>query len=111
MRDKHAYTRKIRLTKAPPQTLIKPTDTIIRISGTLSIRNAVEEVSIIRPLLPHALHLVAAWLEIAKVLFSQPRLFVDFDGVTVEGRGSAGFGRGGQGAEDAFGGFARAAVG
>lgn len=84
MCDKHTDTRKVGLAKAPPQTLIKPTDTIVCICRTLPIWNAIEKVSIVRPLLPHTLHLVATWLEVAKVLFSQPGLFVDFDRMSVE---------------------------
>lgn len=110
MCDQHTDTREVGLSKAPPQALIKSTDTIVRIRRTFSIWNAVEEVTIIRSFLPHAFHLSAAWLEIAKVLFSQPGLFVDLDGMSIERRRGAGFGWRGEGAQDAFGGFAGAAV-
>jgi hypothetical protein len=66
-------------------------------------------VAVVGPLLPHALHLGAARLEVAKVLLAEARLLVDLDAVAAEG------GRfrvvGGQSGEDAVGGLARAAVG
>lgn len=86
MCDQHAHAGKVLLAKASPQALIEPAHSVVRIRRTLAVRNAVEEVSVVRPLLPHALHFAATWLEIAKVLFSQPRLFVHLDGMSAERR-------------------------
>ena len=86
MRDQHAHAWKVLLAKASPQALIEPTHSVVRIRRTLAIRNTIEEVSVVRPLLPHALHLATTWLEIAKVLFPQPGLFVDLDGIPAERR-------------------------
>lgn len=65
--------------------------------------------TVVGPLLPHALHLGAARLEVAKVLLAQAGLLVDLDVVPGEGRGLLLVG--GQGGEDAFCGLACAAVG
>jgi hypothetical protein len=108
MRDQDAHTWKVVVTELSPQALVEAAHPVVCIGRTLAIRYAVEEMPVIGPLLPHALHFCRAWLEVAKVLFSQPRLFVDGDLVAWEGRG-----RGvvrGQRAEDAFGRFARSAV-
>jgi hypothetical protein len=110
MRNKHTNRRKLLLPKTPPQTLIKPTNPIIRISRTLPIRNPIEEMSIVRSFLPHPLHFRTAWLEVAEVLFPDARFFIDFYGVAVERRGR-GFGGFGEGFEDAFSCFAGTAVG
>lgn len=85
MRNKHTNAREIFLLETPPKTLVKATNAIIRIRRALPIRNAIKEMPIIRPFLPHPLHLGAAGLEIAEILLSDPRLFVDFDGVAIEG--------------------------
>lgn len=69
---------------------------------------------VVGPLLPHALHLGAAGLEVAKILLAQPRLLVHLDVLALEGRGPVGplaVVRGGEGLQDALGGLARAAVG
>ena len=79
MRHQYQHARKLLVSKLPPQTLIEPTDTIIRIRGTLSIRYTIEKVSIICTLSPHTFHLRTARLKVAKILLAQTRLFVDFD--------------------------------
>jgi len=118
MCHKHTHTREIHIPELPPQTLVEPRHAIVRIGGGLPIRDAIEEMSIIRPLLPHALHLRRTRLEIAKVLLAQPRLLPYFDLLARERRrgafvvwvgGIEGLLRG-QGAQKAFGGFPRAAV-
>lgn len=112
MRNKHTDARKVRLAKTPPQTLIEPTDPIIRIRRTLAIRYAVEEVSVVGPLLPHPLHLATTWLKVTKVLFPQSGLLIHLDGMSAKRRRSiVGRRRRCEGAQDAFCGFARAAVG
>lgn len=64
--------------------------------------------AIVGSFLPHAFHLGAAWLEVAKVLLSQTGLLVDFDaGPTV--RRGLGIVRG-QGGQDALGGLSSAAI-
>jgi hypothetical protein len=65
--------------------------------------------SIIRTLLPHALHLRTTWLEIPEILLAETRFFVDFDVAAREGRWRRVVG--GQGGEDAFGGLPSASVG
>ena len=52
-------------------------DAIVGVGGTFAVRDAVEEVAIISTFRPHAFHLGAAGLEVAKVLLSYPGLFVD----------------------------------
>jgi len=112
MRNKHTNTREILLLKTPPQTLIKPTDPVIRIRRALPVWDPIKEMPVIRALLPHPLHLRTAGLEVPEILLPYARLFVDLDGVAVEGRGRGGVGvGGGEGAQDAFGRFAGAAVG
>jgi hypothetical protein len=66
-------------------------------------------VAVVGALLPHALHLGAAGLEVAKVLLAQARLLVHLDVVALE-RARLGV-VAGQGGQDALGGLARAAVG
>jgi hypothetical protein len=84
MHTQNTNTRTILLSELPPKTLIETTYAIIRIRRTLPIWNPVKEMAIIRPLLPHPLHLRTTWLEIAEILLSQTRLFVDFDTVARE---------------------------
>ena len=109
VRHQDAHTGAIILPKESPQGLIKPADPIVGIRGRLAVGDAVEEMPIICPLHPHALHLRGAWLEIAKVLLSQPRLFVDLDRVSRKrGRRRR---IGGQGLENALGGLPSSAIG
>jgi hypothetical protein len=63
----------------PPKTLVETTNSIVGIGGTLSVGDAVKEVAVVGSLLPHAFHLVAAWLEVAKVLLTQPGLLIHLD--------------------------------
>lgn len=106
--NQDADTGKVVVLEGSPQALVEATDTIVRVCRALAIRYAVEEVTIVGPLLPHALHLGGTWLKVAKVLFSYPWLFVYGYLVARKGRW-----RGvvrGQRAEDAFCRFARSAV-
>lgn len=109
MGDQHAHAWKIGLAELSPHALIEAAHTVVGVGGTFSIGDSVEEVAVVGSLLPHALHLGGAWLEVAKVLLAETRLFKDGDLVAREGRGR-GLVRG-EGAQDAFGGLARAAVG
>lgn len=68
MCDQYAHAWKVCLAETPPETLIEPTHSIVGVRRTLPIGNAVEEVSVICTLLPHAFHLTATWLKVAKVL-------------------------------------------
>lgn len=70
MCDQNADAWEVCLAEAPPEALIEPTHSIVCVRRTLSVRDSVEEVSIICALLPHAFHLAAAWLEVPEVLFS-----------------------------------------
>ena len=109
MGDEHAHTGEVVVLEGSPQTLVEATDTVVGIRCTLAVGYAVEEVAIIGPLLPHPLHFGRAWLEVAKVLFAYPRLFVD--GYLVAGKRRWRGVIGSQSAEDAFGGLACSAVG
>lgn len=53
--------------------------------------------------MPHPFHLLAAWLEVAEVLFTDAGLFVDFDGTAI--------GVGCQGLDDTSGGLTGSCVG
>jgi hypothetical protein len=79
MRDEYAYTGKIVLIETTPKRIIETRNPIVGVSSTLAVWYAVEEVSVVCPLLPHAFHLCSAWLEISEVLFSQPWFFIYFD--------------------------------
>jgi hypothetical protein len=70
MSDQHAYTGKVLVAKLSPQALVEATDSVVCISSTLAIWYPIEEVTIIRPFLPHALHFRRTWLEVSKVLFT-----------------------------------------
>ena len=78
-RTENTDTGKVVLAKLPPKTLVETTNSIVGIGGTLSVGDAVEEVAVVGPLLPHAFHLGAAWLEVAKVLLAQPGLLIHLD--------------------------------
>lgn len=109
MCDQNAHAWKVVVLERSPQTLIEATDTIVRVCRTLAIRYAVEEVSIVGSLLPHALHLGGTWLEVAKVLLSYPWLFEYSYLVAGEGRWC--WVVRGQCAEDTFGRLTRSTVG
>lgn len=96
------------LTKLPPQALVEAADTVVSVRSALPVRDAVEEVAVVCSFLPHAFHLSTAWLEVAKVLLSQTRLFIHFDRMSWKGRRGRIITR--QGAEDAFGGLSGTAV-
>ena len=87
MCDQDAHAGKVVIAKGSPQALIEATDSVVGIGRALPIRDAVEEVAVVCPLLPHALHFEGAWLEVAKVLLAQPRFFENGDFVAWEGRG------------------------
>jgi len=65
--------------------------------------------SIVRPFLPHPLHLRAAWLKVPEILLPQPGLFIHL--YRVPWKWTRGGLVCGQCLEDALGGFPRAAVG
>lgn len=109
VRDEHTHAGEVLVPEAPEQRLVEAAHPIVRVGRALAVRDPVEEMSVISPLLPHPLHGARARLEVAKVLFAQARLFPDFYGVAGEWGGGGLVGR--EGAEDAFGGLARAAVG
>lgn len=109
MRNQNAYAREVLLAKQSPQALVEAADAVVCICGALSVGDAVEEVAVVGALLPHPLHFSRTWLEISKVLLPQPGLLEDLNLVTWKGGGCM-LVRGKR-AEDAFGGFARAAVG
>lgn len=87
MRDEHTDAGKVVVSKRSPQTLVEATHAIIGIRCTLAVRYAVEEVAIVGPLLPHALHFGRAWLEVAEILLPYPGLLEDGDLVAGKGRG------------------------
>lgn len=108
MSDQDAYAGKVIFSKLTPQALVEATNTVVGICSALSVGDTIEEVAIVGSFLPHAFHLGAAWLEVAKVLLSQTGLLVDFDaGPTV--RRGLGIVRG-QGGQDALGGLSSAAI-
>lgn len=72
----YAYASKVVFTKLTPQALIEAADSVVRVGSALAIGDTVEEMAVVRTLLPHSFHLCAAWLEVSKILLSQPRLFV-----------------------------------
>jgi hypothetical protein len=84
--DQHAHAREVGLAKLPPHALVEAAHAVIGVGGAFSIGNAVEEVAIVGALLPHALHLGRTWLEVAKVLLAEARLFEDGDLVARKGR-------------------------
>jgi hypothetical protein len=105
MGDEHQHAGKVLLRKLAPEALVEPADAVIGVRRALAVRDAVEKVAVSRALVPHALHLLGAWLKVAKVLLTDARLLVDlcFIGVRVVGEGgedalcrlaSAGIGRG-----------------
>ena len=106
--DQDAHTWEVVVAKRSPQALVETAHPVVGICRTLAVGYAVEEVAVVRTLLPHALHLCRAWLEVAKVLLSQPRLFEDGD--LVAGKGRWGGVVGGECAQDALGRLACTAV-
>ena len=109
MGDQHTHAREVRLAELAPHALVEAAHAIVCVGGALAVGDAVEEVAVVGALLPHALHLGGAWLEVAKVLLAETRLFEDGNLITREGR--RGGVVGGEGTQDAFGGLAGAAVG
>lgn len=107
--DENTDAGKVVLAKLAPETLVEAADAVVSVGGALAVGDAVEEVAVVSTFLPHALHFGAAGLKVAKVLLAEAGLFIDLDAGAAERRG-AGIVRG-QGGEDAFGGFAGAAVG
>ena len=107
--DEDAHAGKVVLAKLTPQALVEAADAVVGVGGALAVGDPVEEVAVVGALLPHAFHLGAAWLEVAKVLLAEAGLLVDFDVGAAEG-GGAGL-VGGEGGEDALGGLTGAAVG
>lgn len=103
-----AYAGKVIFSKLTPQALVEATNTVVGICSALSVGYTIEEMAIVGPLLPHALHFSTTWLEISKILLSQTGLLVDFDaGPTV--RRGLGVVRG-QGGQDALGGLSCATI-
>ena len=73
------------------------------------MRDPIKKMSIIRSLLPHPFHFGRTRLEVPEILFAEAGFLEDFDFVAGEGGGGGVVG--GEGPQDAFGGFAGAAVG
>lgn len=78
---------KIIVTKLAPHALVKARDTVVGISRTLAIGDAIEKVAVVSALLPHALHLGTTGLEVAKILLAQARLLIYLDIIALKGRG------------------------
>jgi hypothetical protein len=108
VRDQHADTWEVSISKLPPQTLVEAAYPVVCIRSALTVGDAVKEVAVVGPLLPHPLHLGRAWLEVTKVLFSEARLLEHLDLVAGKRRGRGVVAR--QRAEDALGGLTRPAV-
>jgi hypothetical protein len=87
VRDQDAHAGEVLVAELPPQALVEAADAVVCIGSTLAVGDAVEEVAVVSALLPHALHLGGAWLEVAKVLLAQARLLEDLDLVAGERRG------------------------
>lgn len=83
--DEHADAGEAVLAKLAPQALVEAAHAVIGVGGALAVGDAVEEVPVVGALLPHALHLVGAGLEVAKVLLAEPRLLVHLDVGPAEG--------------------------
>lgn len=80
--DEDADAGEVVFPEQPPQGLIEAADPVVGIRSRLPVGDPVEEVPVVCPLLPHALHLGGTWLEVAKVLLAQPGLLVHLDGVS-----------------------------
>ena len=111
MRNQDANAREIRVPKLSPYALIEPTHAVIRICCALAVWDAVEEVTVVCSLLPHAFHLRRTRLEVAKVLFTQSRLFIHLYLMHGERGGTLLLVIAGQRSEDSFGGVARSTIG
>lgn len=109
--DQDADAGEIGVPELSPQTLVEAGYPIVGICCTLSIWYAVEEVAVVGSFRPHPLHLGRAWLEVAKVLLSQPWLFIDGDFRTAERGGMVWIISRGERLEDALSRFSCAAVG
>jgi hypothetical protein len=109
MCDKNTDAGKVLFPKRPPQRLVEPTNSVICVGSRFTVWDPIEKVPIIRPLKPHALHLRRAWLEVAKILLSQPWLLINLDGVSWKGRGRRCIG--GEGLEYTFGCLPGSAIG
>ncbi|KAH0250575.1 phosphoglycerate mutase-like protein, partial [Aureobasidium melanogenum] len=55
--DEYADGREIVFTEVAPQALVEAANTIVGIGSTLAVGDAVEEMTIVGALLPHAFHL------------------------------------------------------
>lgn len=55
--DQHAHAWKVWLAKLSPHALVEAADAVVSVGSTLAVRDAIEEVTIVCSLLPHALHL------------------------------------------------------
>jgi hypothetical protein len=108
VRDQHADAWEVSVSKLPPQTLVEAAYAVVCIRSALTVGDAVKEVAVVGPLLPHPLHLGRAWLEVTKVLFSEARLLEHLDLVAGKRRGRGVVAR--QRAEDALGGLTCPAV-
>lgn len=84
---KNTDAGKVFLAELAPQALVEARDTVVGVSGALTVGDAVEEVAVVGTFLPHALHLGAARLEVAKILFTETGLLIDLDVVALKGRG------------------------
>lgn len=109
MRNQHTHAREIVFAETPPQRFVEAGDAVIGVGCGFAVGDAIEEMAVVGALLPHAAHFGGAGLEVSEILFAEAGFLVDFDRVPWEGRGRGG--GGGQGVEEAFGGFACAAVG
>ena len=60
MRDKDAYAGEVTVAKLSPQAVVEAADTIVCVRSTLTVGDAVEEMTIVGAFLPHAFHLNGA---------------------------------------------------
>lgn len=84
MCDEDADGGEVVLAKLSPQAFVEARDAVVGVGGGLAVGDAVEEVAVVGAFGPHAFHFVRTWLEVAKVLFAEAGLFVDFDFATAE---------------------------
>lgn len=77
MGDKDKHRGKGVLLELSKKRIVEGGAAVVDVGSTLPVRYAVEEVAVLGPLEPDLLHLLRRALEVTKVLFPHPGLFVD----------------------------------
>lgn len=76
VRHQHQHAGELVAVELPEQRLVEPGASVVHVCGRLAVGDSVEEVAVLRAVVPDFVHFRGRRLEVAEILLSQSRLLV-----------------------------------